>query len=96
MYELSNFQIKNFKHKGWLRPLDTFSVQEVEFVKKEIEAISQVELIGTQKVRTFQNIHLDIKTSLSRVRWPTRVGAFWSPVPRPERPVAFFAQCQSS
>ncbi len=65
MYELTPDQVNSFHQKGWLGPLDTFSVQEVKSVKKEIEEISQIELIGEQKVRSFQNIHLDIKTTLN-------------------------------
>ncbi|MGB3513339.1 MAG: phytanoyl-CoA dioxygenase family protein [Microcoleaceae cyanobacterium] len=65
MYELTDAQVNSFHQKGWLGPLDTFSVQEVESVKKEIEEISQIELVGEQKIRTFQNDHFGIKTSIN-------------------------------
>ncbi|MEC4985913.1 MAG: phytanoyl-CoA dioxygenase family protein [Oscillatoria sp. PMC 1068.18] len=65
MYELTDVQINTFQQKGWIGPLDTFSIQEVEPVKKELEANSQVELAGEQKIRTFQNPHFEMKTTLN-------------------------------
>ncbi len=69
MYELTKEQVSTFHQKGWLGPLDTFSVQEVESVKKEIEAISQIELLGEQKIRTFHNSYLGFKTHQNHHLW---------------------------
>lgn len=65
MYKLTNTQIDSFHQKGWLEPLDIFSIQEVEFVKKEIESISKIQLLGKQKARIFENNHFGIKTSMN-------------------------------
>ena len=62
MYKLTDAQVNTFHQKGWIGPLDTFSAQEVEVVRKEIEEISSIELVGKQKIRTFPNIHFGIKT----------------------------------
>ncbi|NEO82406.1 phytanoyl-CoA dioxygenase family protein [Moorena sp. SIO4G3] len=62
MYELTDAQVNTFHQKGWIGPLDTFSAQEVKIVRKEIEAISQIELVGEQKIRTFSHIDFGIKT----------------------------------
>ncbi|NEP47471.1 MAG: hypothetical protein F6K65_00905 [Moorea sp. SIO3C2] len=65
IYELTDVQINTFHQKGWVGPLDAFSVQEVDSVKKELEAISQIELFGEKQVRTFQNSYFGIKTTIN-------------------------------
>ena len=62
MYKLTNAQINTFHEKGWLGPLDTFSSQEVEVARKEIEAISQIEVMGNQKIRTFPHADFGVTT----------------------------------
>ncbi len=62
MYELTENQVNTFHQKGWIGPLDTFSAEEVESVRKELEAISQIELVGEQKIRTFPHSDFGIKS----------------------------------
>ncbi|EGJ32233.1 MULTISPECIES: phytanoyl-CoA dioxygenase family protein [Moorena] len=63
MYELTDDQVNTFYHKGWIGPLDIFSYQEVESVRKEIEAISQIELLDEQKILTFSHSDFGVKTA---------------------------------
>ncbi len=65
MERLSEVQIDRFNEKGWLEPLDTFSAQEVDFVKKEIDKVSKIEWVFQEKIKNFYNYHLGIKTPLN-------------------------------
>ena len=65
MDKLSEAQINHFNKKGWLEPLDTFSVREVDFVKQEMDKVSQIEWVGEEKIRNFYNPHLGITTPLN-------------------------------
>lgn len=69
MYDLTDAQINSFYQKGWLGPLDTFSAQEVESVRKELEVISKIEVLGEQKVRTFNNPHFGVNTKFNHHLW---------------------------
>ena len=62
MYELTDSQVNIFHQKGWIGPLDTFSTQEVKVVRKEIEVISQIELLNNQKIRTFPHSGFGMKS----------------------------------
>ena len=61
MYKLTDDQVKTFHQKGWIGPLNTFSAQEVEVVRKKMEEISHIELVGKQKIRAFTNAHFENK-----------------------------------
>lgn len=63
MHKLTDAQVNDFHQKGWVGPLDIFSAQEVEVVRKEMEEISQIELIEEQEIRTFYNQHFGLKTA---------------------------------
>lgn len=65
MYELNEAQINHFHQNGWLGPLDTFSIEEVETVRKGLEEISKIERFGGQKIRTFDNTYLGTNTSIN-------------------------------
>lgn len=64
-YQLNDAQINTFHEKGWIGPLDTFSPQEVEVVRKKMEEISHIELVGEQRIRSFPNNYLGMEATIS-------------------------------
>lgn len=62
MYKLTPQQINHFHQKGWIGPLDTFSVEELEPVKKYVETISEEILLDGKPILKFHNRFLDYET----------------------------------
>ena len=62
MYALTEGEIRHFQEKGWVGPLDTFTVEELEPVKEYVETISEVVVSGNQPMLKFYNSFLDYET----------------------------------
>ncbi len=62
MYSLTADQIKHFEEKGWVGPLDTFSLEEMEPMKECLESNSLMVEIDGQYTPNFYNNVLNVIT----------------------------------
>jgi chlorinating enzyme len=63
MYSLTKTQIKHFYEKGWLGPLDTFSLAKIQPIKDYLAQNSQEVTIDGQQLRKFYNHFLGYQTT---------------------------------
>lgn len=63
MFSLTESQILDFQKKGWLGPLDTFSLVEIEPIKEYLKAQGQLVKIDGQLLIEFDNPFLGYKTT---------------------------------
>jgi len=62
MHKLTTKQIKHFEEKGWVGPIDTFSLEDLEPVKEYVKTVSEEILLDDKPVLKFYNSFLDYET----------------------------------
>ncbi|MEM9215154.1 MAG: phytanoyl-CoA dioxygenase family protein [Cyanobacteria bacterium P01_F01_bin.150] len=75
MIKLTQEQIKKFHQKGWIGPLDLFSMQEVEPIHEQLKKVSRVAQFrditqpGEQAFRIFHNQYFKAETHINHHFW---------------------------
>ena len=62
MYSLTQTQIEHFQNKGWVGPLDAFSVAEIQSIKDYLTKNSHKIEVDGQYILEFSNNFLGYKT----------------------------------
>ena len=63
MYSLTRTQIQHFQNKGWVGPLDTFSLAEMEPIQGYLANNSKKIKVDAQQLMEFYNHFLGYKTT---------------------------------
>lgn len=62
MYQLTKQQIDHFFEKGWIGPLNTFTLEDLEPIKEYVKKVSQEISLEDKSVLKFHNSYLDYET----------------------------------